>query len=39
MHCELEVPAGRAAEVEADLAGSRRARGPASFHSDDLDLL
>src|SRR5215213_1902002 len=40
MHLELEVPAGRAAEVEADLAAVAGELGvQVSFHPDDADLL
>jgi hypothetical protein len=40
MHFELEVPEGRAAQVEADLGSVADALGvEASFHPDDADLL
>jgi glycine cleavage system transcriptional repressor len=40
MHFELEVPEGRAAQVEADLRAVAGALGiEASFHPDDADLL
>ena len=40
MHFELEVPAGRAAQVEADLAAAADELGVrVSFHPDDADLL
>src|SRR5215218_2861404 len=40
MHFELEVPAGRAAQVEADLAAVAGELGvEVSFHPDDADLL
>ena len=40
MHFELEVPAGRAGEVEADLAAVAGELGvQVSFHPDDADLL
>src|SRR5215218_7177797 len=40
MHLELEVPAGRAGEVEADLAAVAGELGvQVSFHPDDADLL
>jgi len=40
MHFELEVPEGRAAQVEAELSAVADALGiEASFHPDDADLL
>ena len=40
MHFELEVPPGRAAQVEADLASVAGELGvEVSFHPDDADLL